>query len=528
MALSQVRTKRLVAIHGWSGVILGLLLYVVILTGAVAVFSFEIGSWSASGTKSAEPFARPFDETLRRLAESVPATYHDDISVFPNSAGHIVAFLHTHTTNAEGDPDEKGVLFEVHPKTHAILAQREGFASEIFGVDPWSALDEFLVELHVNLHLPDPWGLYATGILGLLMLASAISGILIHRHLIQDLFVAPRLSSRLLNARDRHNLAGTWSLPFAFVLAFTGAYLSFALSLGLPTIGAVAFGGDQVALIERLIGVREAEDPTTAPLANIDGMLAASAEAGGTAPRGFIVRHWGRADATVTVSHLPAEGDLTAAQQLFDGPSGRHLGPKPGIGTKPSAGSTILGLIFPLHFGNFAGVLSRTVWFALGLVSCYVTLTGLRLWMARRDEHPVWRRLARAVAVVGYGLPIAIAGSGIGFFLSLPAEQTLFWTPAAFSIASAVAIGVGLVVHKDRTLARIYRLMLGIAFIALPLLRMGLGGFGWGHLMESGNGKVVAFDLVLLIAGAGFLVAAAGLASRAAKEPRAADGIAAK
>ncbi|MCG8543250.1 MAG: PepSY domain-containing protein [Alphaproteobacteria bacterium] len=528
MALSQTRTKRLVAIHGWSGVILGLLLYVVILTGAVAVFAFEIGSWSASGTKSHEPFARPFDETLRRLAESVPAAYHDDISVFPNAAGHIVAFLHTHTTNAEGDSDEKGVLFEVHPKTHAVLAQREGFASEIFGIDPWSALDEFLVDLHVNLHMPDPWGLYATGILGLLMLASAISGILIHRHLIQDLFVAPRLSSLLLNARDRHNLAGSWALPFAFVLAFTGAFLSFALSLGLPTIGMVAFGGDQIALVERLIGVREVEDPTPAPLANIDAVLAASAAAAGTAPRGFSVRHWGRADATVTVSHLPAEGDLTAAQQIFDGPSGSHLGPKPGIGTKPSIGSAILGLMFPLHFGSFAGILSRTVWFALGLVSCYVTLTGLQLWMRRRHADPFWRRLARAVPIVGYGLPVAIAGSGIGFFLSLPAKQTLFWTPAGFLIASALAIGVGLVVRTDRTLARIYRLMLGMSFFALPLLRMGLGGAGWAQLMERGNGAIVIFDVALLIAGTGFLVVATGLRLRAAKAPRAADEFAAE
>ena len=35
--LSQARTKRLTAIHGWSAVLLGLLLYAVVATGAVAV-----------------------------------------------------------------------------------------------------------------------------------------------------------------------------------------------------------------------------------------------------------------------------------------------------------------------------------------------------------------------------------------------------------------------------------------------------------------------------------------------------------
>ena len=35
--LSQGQLKRLTAIHGWSAVILGLLLYAVIATGAVAM-----------------------------------------------------------------------------------------------------------------------------------------------------------------------------------------------------------------------------------------------------------------------------------------------------------------------------------------------------------------------------------------------------------------------------------------------------------------------------------------------------------
>ena len=528
MVLSQTRTKRLVAIHGWSGAILGLLLYVVLLTGAVAVFAFEIGSWSASGKKAHEPFARPFDGTLRALAEQVPADYREDISVFHNSAGHIVAFLHSHTVNDEGEPDEKGVLFELHPLTHEVLAQREGFSSEVFGADPWGALDEFLVELHVNLHLPDPWGLYATGVLGLLMLAAAISGILIHRHLIKDIFLSPRLSSRLLTARDRHNLAGSWALPFAIVLAFTGAFLSFAIALGLPTIATVAFGGDRVAFIERLIGLPEAEDPTPRPLADLDAMLAASAEAAGTAPRGFSVQHWGRADASVRVFHPQAEGDLTAEQQVFEGATGVHLGPKPVLGTKPSLGSVAFGLIAPLHFGTFAGLLSRTVWFALGLAGCYVTLTGLQLWLRRREEEPLWRRLARAVPVVGYGLPIAIAGSGIGFFLSLPAESTLFWTPAGFLAAAALAIATGLVVRDDGTLVRLYRLALGIALLILPLLRMAVGGADWGQLMAGGNTAIVVFDLVLLLAGIGTILAATGLRLRATKAPRSVDQVAAE
>lgn len=511
ITLSQQRTKRLVAIHGWSGIVLGLLLYVVLLTGAVAVFAFEIGSWSASGMKSDQPFATPIDPTLRDLAERVPAEYHDDINVFSNSAGHVVAFLHTHTLNDDGDIADKGVLVELHPETHEILAQREGFSSDVFGADPWGALDDFLVDLHVNLHLPHPWGLYATGVLGLLMMASAISGILIHRHLLKELFVAPRPSSLLLNARDRHNLAGSWGLPFAFLLAFTGAFLSFAIALGFPTLSLVAFGGDQAAMVERVIGLPEAEDPTPTPLANVDAILARSADVAGTDPSGFSVMHWGRADARVTVFHPPAEGDFSAPRQVFDGASGDYLGPKPALGTEPSFGSAVFSVIPPLHFGTFAGMLSRTIWFGLGLAMCYVTLTGLQLWLRRRENDPLWCRLARAVPVFGYGLPIAIAASGIGFFLSLPAQATLFWTPAGFLIGCALAIAAGLALSDGQALSRVYRLTLGVGFLALPLLRMAMGGAGWGSLLDSGNAAIIVFDVVLLLTAIGLLMAAADL-----------------
>ena len=49
MALGQIELKRMTAIHGWSAVILGLLLSVVVATGAVAVFAEEIGRGSAGG-----------------------------------------------------------------------------------------------------------------------------------------------------------------------------------------------------------------------------------------------------------------------------------------------------------------------------------------------------------------------------------------------------------------------------------------------------------------------------------------------
>ena len=69
-----------------------------------------------------------------------------------------------------------------------------------------------------------------------MMMAAVVSGVLIHRHVIRDLFLAERPGGRLPGVRDRHALSSTWSIPFAFLLAFTGSFFSFAGTIGLPIV----------------------------------------------------------------------------------------------------------------------------------------------------------------------------------------------------------------------------------------------------------------------------------------------------
>ncbi|RYD88011.1 MAG: PepSY domain-containing protein, partial [Sphingomonadales bacterium] len=52
-------TKLMIAVHGWSGILLGLLLYAVVITGMVAVFAEEIGAWSAGHVETRSAFSRP-------------------------------------------------------------------------------------------------------------------------------------------------------------------------------------------------------------------------------------------------------------------------------------------------------------------------------------------------------------------------------------------------------------------------------------------------------------------------------------
>src|SRR3546814_9972725 len=80
--LKKEETKAMVAVHGWSGILLGLLLYAVVLTGTAAVFAEEIGAWSAGHVTTRSAFEKPIDATVRRLSAITPAKSHEGVNLF--------------------------------------------------------------------------------------------------------------------------------------------------------------------------------------------------------------------------------------------------------------------------------------------------------------------------------------------------------------------------------------------------------------------------------------------------------------
>src|SRR3546814_5888216 len=99
----------------------------------------------------------------------------------------------------------------------------------------------------------------------------------------------------------------------------------------------------------------------------------------------------------------------------------------------------------PLHFGNFAGMLSKAIWFGLGFAMCYVTFTGMRLWIVRRkDEMRSLAWLERQLSIVAFGLPFGLLVSAAAFMIAITPGSAGYWTTDAFLIASAVPNMMGL------------------------------------------------------------------------------------
>ena len=136
--LKARETRTLVAVHGWAGAVLGLLLYAVIVTGTAAVFANEIKAWSGGLLGTAEPLGQPLNAVLARLEAETPEKFREDLTVRATPSGNVWAFFHTDET-VNGVRRERGILYTIGPGGR-ILSRAEGLGNELAANDPFTAL----------------------------------------------------------------------------------------------------------------------------------------------------------------------------------------------------------------------------------------------------------------------------------------------------------------------------------------------------------------------------------------------------
>lgn len=495
--LEKRETKLLVSIHGWSSIIMGLLLYAVVLTGTIAVLATEIGYWSASSPVQKVPFSYPINDIVQRLSKKVGRAYREDVSISTKFDGNLSVFFHKHIKTSTGLPRDRGVLFIVNRKTGEVISRKEATGLEIRNNNQVSTLKRFLVDTHVRLYMPMPWGLLVTGILGLVMMLSAVTGLFIHRHLIRDIFTLRKREKSVLEKRDKHSVAASWGLPFAFLLAFTGCFFSFAGSFGIPALAMVAFGGNRAELIRTIMGANFVRPGRRIITNDLDKMLQASQSRAGAIARNLKIEHFGRKNAVVTIAHKPKFGGLEGKTLQYHGVDGTFKRELPRVGVVPSMGAKIVTVIAPLHFGNFAGIFSKAIWVALGFSSCYIILSGLSLWTKRREEKTGWRIFERIIHVFGLGLPVAMASSAVAYFLFFGTPAVINATPLGFLFGFCLVLLASLFLSSRRLETFLWS-VLGIILALLPAFRFLTSELGWVSALHQGAITVIAVDLLFV------------------------------
>lgn len=413
-------------LHGWTGLLLGHILFIMCLTGTLTVFKPEISRWMRPETSAtASPSAAIVATTdwLRRNTRETTGWY--------------LGAPDERTNMVEGSYDSDGAyhMRAFDPQTGAPVPR------ETLG-------GEFFYRLHFELELPYPWGRLLASLAAAFMLVALITGIIAHKRIFKDIFTfRPAKGQR--SWLDGHNALGVLAMPFHLMITFTG--LLTLASLNMPWAIASGYGQDATALYAELTPgvVSRAAAGEKAPLAPIAPMLDhAQREFGGTPIGRVHILNPGDRNAVVTVyaSDRDAIGYMTG-EVSFDGATGQML--KAWTETRPRVRS--YQTIYGLHMVHFAPALARWLYFLGGAMLTMAIATGMQLWIVKRRERAplsIGNRLLERLNVgVITGVPIGAAAYLIANRL-IPLggvdRAALEVSVALWSAGAAVLVGLAL------------------------------------------------------------------------------------
>ena len=368
-------------IHLWMGLIIGLYLVAVGLSGSILVFKEE--AIDALTPKLQQPVI-PDHATARMttIARNLRAAYPQ----------HRIALVQYPTSNT---PEFRAVVLRRHPSVAKILTALHPNTGAIIGdVNLTASWLGFVHNLHILL-LAGPAGFIANGIGAILLCVLCLSGIILWwpgiKRWKRALTVDFNRSWKRINF-DLHSAIGLWLLPLVgfwglstIYFVWEGPFTAFVHRASRVTIadfnkppeyrpGRPGLHAD----LDRMVHDAQQRIPDTHPIAVMPA-------AGESVPFVVFMARENSSDSGEIPTH--------AVRVFFDPTDGRHLEtrrPPP----NRTAGDWIIWSMKPFHFGTEWGFAMKVVWALLGLSIPVLTITGALMYW-NRSLSKLWRKHKR-------------------------------------------------------------------------------------------------------------------------------------
>ena len=421
--------------HSWLGLFVGALMYLICLSGTIAVYYEELERWEQP---SAPEY---FDYDIDAIDAEFNRVINDpEINVTP----HMYVTLPT----------------EANPRV-AIITENEGWFLDKAGnrvsssAHPWTDL---LTDLHLYLHLPKTWGMIFVSILGVLLLGLIISGLASHRTIFKDAFKLRVKGSYQLEQTDIHNRLSVWAAPFHIMISITGAF--FGLSALVLYFYSAAFSDQSVEELTSTIYGSEPHLEQQVGHVNIKKAFEQMPElAPGTNPLFAIVHDTNTPKQFIQIFSQYPERLIYSDNFVFDA-SGNFIS-KDGF-SDGEIGRQALYSVYRLHFGHFGGWWTKVIYFILGLALTVVSVSGINVWLSKRKHKDA---INDAWSGFVWGTPCALLVAAISSFAINYISDWIFWF-ALFCccVYSVKTKNVGRATHMLKVVGLILSLVLVIIY----------------------------------------------------------------
>ncbi|MPY69960.1 MAG: PepSY domain-containing protein [Alphaproteobacteria bacterium] len=358
-------------LHLYLGLVAGALFVLLGLTGSLLVFYHAIDETlnplEATSQSSGPP--RPLSEMLAAVARVRPHDPPPFRILMPRHAAGVVEVW-------AAIPEEDGGGYRVttvDPASAAVLGTRDWGGS----------LATFVYRLHATLFLGEA-GKTAVGVIGLLVLMSIITGIVLWWPKTAQFSQAFTIQFGMRGYRryiELHKALGLYTGLVLLVIAFSGVSIVFPRQVKalveaiLPVAetptppessvlsGALPIGPDRAVSVARRVF----------PAATLKRVVLPGGPRGAYVvslrQRGEVQESYGQSSSSVAVDQY--SGEVLAVRDYHRLP----------------AGDRFLAWLFPLHNGEALGQTGRWTVFVAGFVPLVLYVTGLALWWAKRKAR---------------------------------------------------------------------------------------------------------------------------------------------
>lgn len=352
--------RKLWQLHSWLGLIAGLGLLVIGVTGSLLVFRDELESLFNSAAVRVEPSAAgrlPLDTLLAEANRQLPGYEVTGWMLREPSKARLADVLYVIRHGSD-----QWLSATLNPFTGRLLSSPRSETATLTG---------WLLELH-SAFFSDHAGVLIAGIFAAMLCLLGVTGVWIYRNFWKAFFTLRWGRSARILFSDLHRFVGIATVLFNLLLGFTGAYWNLTHVVGEWLHGEVP----QPLMQRRLYPATLSLDALVADAHRRLAGFVTNFVSLPYAPDAPIVL-WGaveprsplRSAYGSTVSYDAATSAHTATSDL------RKAG-----WWKQSVDS-----FRPLHFGSFGGLSIKLLWCAGGLAPGFLAVSGFAIvWLRRR------------------------------------------------------------------------------------------------------------------------------------------------
>jgi len=364
-------------LHSLLGLITGVPLLVIAVTGSVLVFKHELDLLLVP-----EQVGSPSEGQTRQDLDNLIAGYHRAVPDY-----HIVGWA-----LFPDDPERADVVFAMKDGTNDWTKSFvNGYTGELLhgprGLE--AGITDWVLSLHYTF-LGGHLGMLIVGLLAVLMCALGVTGILVYKRFWLSLFTLNRKNLRVLMG-DMHRKVGIFSAPVFFILGLTGAWWN--LTHAVRDLTEHGLGEEDPVLSERFYNTD----------LSFDGLTATCAEQVPGFRTGYISFPRDAEAPLAFYGQVPDRAGLRSPYgifQRFDATTG-----EPGTVydiREAGVAEQTLDAFVPLHFGTFGGLFTKLLWCVLGLSPGFLAVSGFVVTWRRsrgRRRAPAKRPEARGVVL---------------------------------------------------------------------------------------------------------------------------------